>query len=90
MTGTGAFSLAAPTEVTIDGRPAARAASLPGSQVLPWLYQGEITLPAGLTEVTIESAALRTIRITSYNVCYTKLLRRWRRPRLYTGAYAGL
>ena len=61
VAGSGAFSLAAPAGIAIDGRPAERAASMTGSQAYPWLYQAQITLPAGLAEVPVEAAALRTM-----------------------------
>lgn len=61
VAGTGAFALEAPAGVVIDARPAERAAPMAGSQELPWLYQGEVTLPLGLTAVPIESAAHRTV-----------------------------
>jgi len=61
VAGSGAFSLAAPSVVTVAGRPAMRAAPLNNSQELPWLYQTDVTLPAGLNDVAIESAALRTL-----------------------------
>jgi hypothetical protein len=61
VAGNGAFTLAAPGEVLIDGRPAARAAPMNGSQVLPWLYRSEVDFSSGLVEVSAEATAVRTV-----------------------------
>lgn len=61
VAGTGAFVMTAPTQVAIDGKPAARAAAMTGSQALPYLYRADVSLPAGLQEVAIEAAAVRTM-----------------------------
>ncbi|MCM2264957.1 MAG: alpha/beta hydrolase [Desulfuromonadales bacterium] len=61
VAGTGAFTMTAPKQVIIDGKPATRAASMAGSTALPYLYRTDVTLPPGLADVTIEATAVRTM-----------------------------
>lgn len=62
VAGTGAFTSASPTRVTVAGKPAARVATMANSQVLPYLYRADVVLPLGLADIAVEAEAARTMQ----------------------------